>query len=139
MGDAPTVKTDDFATWENPIDWWPKLLDRVLVPLSRGEPARFERSRWGGPATGVRRAGTDEFLVLEGVTASREAFAPYLTYSIWVETPAELCLERGLERDGPEALAQWRAWIAAEDRYIESERPDQRADLVIDGGRDLWT
>lgn len=23
--DAPVVHTDDFASWDNPIDWWPEL------------------------------------------------------------------------------------------------------------------
>ena len=23
--DAPIVHTDDFASWENPVDWWPEL------------------------------------------------------------------------------------------------------------------
>ena len=28
--------------------------------------------------------------------------------------------------------------MAEEDAYVQRERPDERADLVIDGGRDLW-
>jgi uridine kinase len=139
LGDVPIVQTDDFATWDNPIDWWPQLLERVLVPLSRGEPARFERSRWGGERDGeLVEIEPAELLILEGVTASRDAFARYLTYSIWVEASAELRLQRGLDRDGPAALEQWQAWMAGEDRYLESERPDERADLVIHGDRNLW-
>jgi uridine kinase len=140
VGGAPIVQTDDFATWDNPIDWWPQLLERVLVPLSRNEPARFERSHWGGDRDGERvEIEPSELLILEGVTASREAFAPYLTYSIWVDAPAELRLQRGLDRDGPDALEQWRAWMAEEDRYVERERPDKRADVVLQGAADLWT
>ena len=138
LGDAPIVQTDDFASWDNPTDWWPQLLERVLVPLSRNEPARFERSHWGGDRDGgLVELEPTEFVILEGVTASREAFAPYLTYSIWVEAPAELRLQRGLNRDGPDAIEQWKAWMAEEDRYLERERPDERADLVIEGDRDL--
>jgi uridine kinase len=139
LGDPPIVQTDDFATWDNPIDWWPHLLEQVLVPLSRGEVAHFERSQWGGETDGelvvVEPAA---IVILEGVTASREAFSPYLTYSIWVDTPADVRLERGLDRDGPAAREQWRAWMAEEDRYRSRERPDERADLVIPGDRDLW-
>jgi uridine kinase len=139
LGDIQIVQTDDFATWDNPIDWWPELLERVLVPLSRGESVRYERSHWGRDRDGeFVEVEPTEFLILEGVTASREAFAPYLTYSIWVDTPAELRLRRGLDRDGPDALEQWQAWMSEEDRYLERERPDDRADLVIEGDRDLW-
>jgi len=24
---APVVRTDDFASWENPVDWWPELIE----------------------------------------------------------------------------------------------------------------
>lgn len=79
-----------------------------------------------------------ELLILEGVTAAREAFVPFLTDSIWVDTPAQLRLRRGLDRDGPDALEQWQAWMAEEDRYVARERPDERADLVVAGDRDHW-
>jgi uridine kinase len=139
LGDVPVVQTDDFASWDNPTDWWPQLLEDVLVPLSKGETASFERSHWGGETDGeLVLVEPTELVILEGVTASREAFAPYLTYSIWVEASAELRLQRGLDRDGPEALEQWQAWMAAEDRYRVRERPDERADLVVHGDRDLW-
>jgi hypothetical protein len=29
-------------------------------------------------------------------------------------------------------LSQWRRWMADEDRYVEREAPDRRADLVVD-------
>ena len=139
FGGTPILQTDDFATWDNPIDWWPELLERVLVPLWRGETARFGRSRWG-PDTGGELVVVEpaDVLILEGVTATREAFMQYLTYSIWVDAPAEVRLQRGLDRDGSEALEQWQAWMAEEDEYRSRERPDERADLVIRGDRDLW-
>lgn len=140
VGGVPIVCTDDFATWDNPIDWWPQLLERVLIPISRSEVARFERSRWGGETDGeLVVVEPAELMILEGVTASREAFAPYLTYAIWVEASAEIRLQRGLDRDGQAALAQWQAWMAEEDRYCARERPDERADLLIRGDRNVWT
>ena len=137
---ATIVETDDFASWENPVDWWPRLIEELLLPISRNETARFERSVWGPdmePET--REVDAAEILILEGVTASREAFRPYLTYAIWVESPPELRLRRGLERDGEDALEAWREWMVEEDRYRERERPDERADLVVRGDADLWT
>jgi uridine kinase len=77
-------------------------------------------------------------LIIEGVTATREAFRPYLTYSIWIETHRDVRLDRGLLRDGEDARAQWEQWVAEEHAYVQRERPDERADLVVDGGRDLW-
>src|SRR5215212_9991964 len=33
--DAPVVHTDDFASWDNPLDWWPRAIHQVLEPLTR--------------------------------------------------------------------------------------------------------
>ena len=34
LGSAQIVHTDDFASWGFPLDWWPRLLDEVLEPVS---------------------------------------------------------------------------------------------------------
>jgi uridine kinase len=139
LGGADIIHTDDFAGWENPLDWWPQLIEKVLEPVARNEIVRFQRSQWeAGNDPGWVELRPDEFLIVEGVTAAREAFAPYLTYAIWIDAPEELRLRRGLERDGQSALQQWERWVANEARYRSRERPDERADLVIHGDRDLW-
>ncbi len=135
---AAVVHTDDFASWNEPVDWWPALLERVLVPLAAGQPARFRPASWGGEERTPVVVEPAAFLVLEGVTASREAFRPYLAFTVWLETPRELRLARGLARDGADARADWERWMAAEDGYIEAERPAERADLVLRGDLDLW-
>ena len=77
-------------------------------------------------------------VILEGVSASREAFRPFLTYSVWIETPRDVRLRRGLERDGDDARAQWEAWMAEEDDYVSRERPHDYVDLILAGDQDLW-
>ena len=137
--DAPVIHTDDFASWENPSDWWPDLITKALEPLAAGEPARFRPTSWGSEEREPVVVEPADFVILEGVTASRAAFRPYLAYSIWIETPRELRLERGLDRDGAEMRAHWERWMAAEDRYVEREGPAERADCVLPGDRGLWT
>jgi uridine kinase len=136
--EAPIVHTDDFASWENPIDWWPELIERVLAPLAAGEPAHYTPTSWGGPDREQIVVEPAGFVLLEGVTASREAFRPYLAYAIWIETPPEFRLRRGLDRDGEAARADWERWMAEEDAYIDREAPADRADLVLPGDEDLW-
>ena len=135
---AEIVHTDDFASWDDPIDWWPRLLEQVLEPLAAGRRARFTPTSWDGLPRADIVVEPAELVILEGVTSSRAAFRPFLAYSIWVETPRELRLARGLERDGESMRAQWEAWMALEDRYIAEERPSERADLVLPGDLDLW-
>src|SRR5262249_13474221 len=47
--DAPVVHTDDFASWDNPVDWWPELIEKLLAPLAAGRAARYTPTSWGGP------------------------------------------------------------------------------------------
>jgi uridine kinase len=134
LGTVPIIHTDDFASWDEPINWWPRLREQVLEPFRRGEPARYQRYDW------LAKSLADwivvlppAYVVLEGVSATRRAFAPYLTFKIWVDTPAEVRFRRGIERDGPEMADQWRLWMAAEDEYVAREQPDERADAVVSG------
>jgi uridine kinase len=134
LGGAQIVPTDEFASWEDPIDWWPRLIEQILEPLSHNKPGRYQRYDWQD-----RRlaewidVGPCDYVILEGVSASREAFRPFLAFTIWVTTPRDERLRRGLERDGEGARGQWERWMAAEDAYIEREHPEERADRVVSG------
>ncbi len=134
LSNAPIVHTGDFASWETPLEWWPRLLTQVLEPLSMNKTARYQRYDWATRSLAEwRDLPPTAYVILEGVSASRDAFRPFLSYTVWVETPREERLRRGLERDGVEARDQWDAWMAEEDAYIERERPREKADSVIKG------
>ena len=135
---APIVHTDDFATWENPVDWWPDVIAKVLEPLAAGRSASYRPTSWGGPERERVVIEPADIVFVEGVTAARASFRPYLAYSIWVETPRELRLRRGLDRDGQDALSDWEGWMAEEDAYVARERPADHADTVLPGDADLW-
>jgi uridine kinase len=140
LGRAQIVQTDDFASWDNPIDWWPRVIAEVLVPIANDRPARFRRTDWEGKGREEWRTVTPApYVILEGVSASREAFRPYLTYSIWVETPRHTRLRRGLERDGEAAREHWERWMAEEDAYVARENPRSEVDYIVRGGRRDWS
>ncbi len=133
LGEVQIIHTDDFAAWDNPVDWWPALLDQALIPLSRGESCTYQPTTWGDDVRPSVTIRPDEFVVLEGVTASRRAFRPYIAYTIWIDTPRDLRLQRGLERDGEGALGPWERWMTAEDAFIADERPLEQVDLIVKG------
>jgi uridine kinase len=135
---APTIHTDDFASWDDQLGWWPRMLTEVLEPLAAGRAAVFMPTSWDGHPRDRVVVEAGELVILEGVASSRAAFRPYLSYSIWVETPSELRLARGLARDGESMRPQWGEWMAVEDRYLEDERPADHADLVLPGDEGLW-
>ena len=133
------IHTDDFASWDNPLDWWPALVELALKPLAAGVVARYQPTAWGGEERTpivIEPGGT---VLLEGVSAARNPFRPYLAYAVWVETDRALRLQRGIDRDGEDARAQWERWMADEDDYIARERPAEHVDLVLSGDQGLWT
>jgi uridine kinase len=105
---AAIVHTDDFASWDNAIDWWPRLRAEVLVPIREGREARFQKYDWNSRALGEWETVAPGRIILEGVSASRSEFRPCLDYCIWIETPHDLRLARGLQRDGEAMEPQWR-------------------------------
>ncbi len=145
---AEILHTDDFASWDNPMDWWPRLVKEALEPIKSGaQSLNYKRSSWyktHKPAPVVNQPITPIILV-EGVSSSRKEFRPYLAYSVWVETPKPLCLQRGIARDLADNEAgksekdikeDWRKWHAYEEEYIKRDKPQVYADTIIKGTSD---
>ena len=132
--DCPVIHTDDFAQWDNPLNWYPRLIEQVLDPLRNNQPARYQRYDWDAKQLAEwHDVPPQPQIIIEGVSATRREFRPYLTYSIYVETPRDLRLKRGLERDGEDALHLWQGWMAEEDEYLRRDDPAGYADIIING------
>ena len=130
----PIVHTDDFATHDEFLDWWPRLLADVIEPMSQHKPATFRPYDWvnhrPGATTTIEPA---DVVVIEGVGATRQAWRDRLAWAIWIDTDRDLRLQRGLARDGEHLVDFWREWRLAEDRYVAEENPPAYADLVVMG------
>lgn len=132
--DAQLVHTDDFASWENQLDWWPQLERQVLEPLAHTRRARYQRYDWDSRQLAEWHAvEPGGIVVVEGVSSARAAMRDRLSLSIWVETPPDVRLTRGLRRDGPDAAGLWQRWMAAEDAHFEADRTREHADVVVRG------
>ncbi len=133
-GGAPVVHTDDFASWDEPIDWWPRLLEQVVQPLVTGSAARYQRFDWASNRLAEWiTIDTSPIVVIEGVSAGRLEWRDHLALVVWIDTDRETRLRRGLERDGDDQRQQWETWMAAEDEHFAVHRTRQRADVVVDG------
>jgi uridine kinase len=129
---AEILHTDDFASLEDSVNWWPDFNKEVIEPIESGSKTlSYKRSSWAPEP--VKDQPVTSIMILEGLRSSRLESRPYLSYAIWVETPKELCLKRGLERDGQDALPKWQKWIAEEDEYITRNNPRAYADVEISG------
>ncbi|MFG1706824.1 uridine kinase [Nonomuraea sp. M3C6] len=130
------IHSDDFPVpWdEGPGGWFHALESQVLRPLQRGLPGSFRRYDWvRGEYADHVTVPPEQVLIIEGVGTARASVAELLAFTVWVEAPEPLRLQRVLERDGPELAPRWRAWFAAERAWFAEDRTRGRADLVIVG------
>lgn len=132
---ATLVRTDDFATWDHPVSWWPRLVDGVLEPLSAGKPGRYRRTEWtdGRPHPGDHvDVPVPETLVLEGVSAGRRSVRPLLSFLFWCElTDSEKRLDRAVARDGADARKHLLAWQSFERGWFAVDGTRDTADYLI--------
>ncbi|PHB69200.1 uridine kinase family protein [Bacillus wiedmannii] len=114
---------------------WKRLLQEVLDSISKGVEGCYKRYDWetdslaethNVPAIGI--------VIIEGVYATRQELAEMYDLKIWVNCPRETRIKRGIARDGEIARDMWENnWMVAEDMYVESHKPHEFADYIIDG------
>jgi uridine kinase len=140
---AEIIHVDDFASFDNWSNWWPLVIDQVFKPIRDGATnLSYPRSKWwedhepepvvGQPVTNI--------MILEGVSSLRKEFREYVDFGAYVDTPKEVCLQRGLARDkgkdgktDQEILQLWDKWLKNEEEYIAKDNPHGYADIIVDG------
>lgn len=133
---APVVHLDDiYPGWDGLEAAVPRLVEGVLAPLSRGEPARLRRHDWVLDREGDwYDVPVAPVVVVEGCAAGARACAPYLSALVWLEAPTGVRRDRGLRRDGEAYRPHWERWARQESRHFAREGTRDRADLVLDTG-----
>ena len=139
---AEIIHTDDFAGWENPLNWWPDVIKTVFEPIkAEATGLSYQPASWWEdhhPET-IENQTVTPIMILEGVSSSRKEFDEYLSQRIFVNTPKEVCLKRGIERDMAtgksvdEVTKMWEDWFTEDDAFFANDDPKTKADVVIDG------
>lgn len=125
------VRTDHFATWDDPVGWWPRLELGVLQPLAVGRPGEYLPTSWGEPAHRVA-VEVPEVLVLEGVSSARRRVEPFVSLVVWVElASAAARLERAVARDGEGERGHLRDWQRFEQGWFAVDGTRGRAGAVV--------
>lgn len=129
------VASDDFATWSDPVSWWPRLVEGVLEPLGHGHSGRYRRMDWtsGHPRLGeFVDVAVPEILVLEGVSVGRASLRSRLSGLWWVDgLSAGERLERAVARDGEGARESLKAWQRFECGWFAVDDTRSFADCVL--------
>jgi len=134
--DAPCISTDDLVVgWDGLAGSIGLLVTCILAPLSVGEPARWNRFDWERLAPGPDvTCLSAPIVVVEGCAIGTAWPRSYLSYLIWIDTPAP---ER---RRRLENRRDWPAYEPHVDHWADQERALRKgvgtidhADLVVHG------
>lgn len=132
---AVLVRTDDFATWDNPVAWWPELESDVLQAFIRRHDYQYRPRVWrdGVPERGARVwRRWEPLLVIEGVSSARRRIADRLSHALWLDgAPAAERLERAVARDGEASRPHLQRWQRFESGWFAVDRTRDRC-LVLD-------
>jgi len=125
---------DVFAGWAGLAEGMHTVATSVVAPLRSGRSGRYRRYDWhAGRFAEERVVPPCDVLLVEGVGSGAAAYDDATTCLVWVDTPADVRLARGLARDGERMREQWLAWSEQEDAMFARERTRERADVVVDG------
>ena len=108
------------------------LIDQVIAPLAAGRAGEFRRWDWLVDKRAERIVVPPQpVLIIEGVGVAMAAARAHASVVVWVEAPPELCLRRGLERDGEALRSEWEQWQVAERREFAREATRAAVDVIV--------
>ncbi len=115
---------------------WRRLREQVLLPLSKDEPATYQRYDWlADELADWHLIPPGGIVVIEGNYSTRQELFDFYDYTAWIDAPHDVRLERGVLRGGEDTRDRWLTeWMPEEERYIRAQHPAARVDLVLDGG-----
>ena len=105
----------------------------------------YPRAKWwaGHNPEPVIGQPVTRIMIVEGVCSSRAELRDYMALKIFVDTPRDICIQRGLARDkgmggksDEEVAAQWNQWMEWDNQYFAKDDPKLIADIVIKGIED---
>lgn len=135
LPDVTVVGLDDFARPSVPGWDMERFVRDVLDPILADRPGRYQRWEWSTDRPAEwHDVAVGGVVVVEGVSSTRHELGEPWDLTVWVSTPYETRLDRGVARDGEGMRSRWTdVWMPGEDAYIALQRRDERADLVVDG------
>ncbi|MFT4009270.1 MAG: AAA family ATPase [Nocardioidaceae bacterium] len=129
--DAPVIHLDDLYEGWAGIEAGRDALEHLLRDLATGSEASYRRFDWHAYAYAEQVAvPSGPWLVVEGCGSWSARWADLVTTLVWVEAPPDLCLERGIARDGETMREQWLEWQHTQAEVFAAEHTRQRADFV---------
>jgi uridine kinase len=120
---------------------WDRFEKEVIEQLRKREAICYALYSWKEQAFfNDISLQKDQPVIVEGVYTSQEKYRDAYSIKIWIDTPEHIRLERGVKRDGESVRVMWEnVWLPYTRTYMAEHRPDEAADIVIDGAESDFT
>jgi uridine kinase len=127
------VATDSF--WNGSQFELDRLRADVVDVLLAGQTATYDEWDWAAKQLRPGRGVTpDGVVIIEGVCALHQMFRDDLAVRVWIDTPYDVRLARGVERDGETSRDTWmQVWMPNEAAYVRRDDPITCAHVIVDG------
>lgn len=113
-----------------------RLLVQVILPLKQGQPSKYQIYDWKSKALKEwKEIKPGKILIIEGLTALHADLIENYDLTIWIDMDQEKASKKGISRDLNEykvdTTKQWNnEWIPMEKEYVNSMRPQDKAEIV---------
>ena len=145
---APIIAVDSFYRSNDLVEYqlWDifdfnRLEKEVIIPYSLGNSTLlYKKFDWEkGRGLLETTIVTDDYLIIEGVGLFRPQLSKYFSFSIWIDCPIDVAIERGKRRDreeyGLEQDEMWDGiWRKNDLQYFRRFKPKEIADLILHNG-----
>lgn len=134
---AEVVHTDDIAWWHSRFGWHDLMINGVLEPLHRGQSVHHQPPAWPsrGRAGHIDVPAKAPVVIIEGVGAGRQELTQLLDAVLWLQSDSVEAERRVILRDAGDASTSEgrQAWMAEEIPFLASDRPWERATVIVAG------
>jgi len=137
LEEVAIVHLDDFAYPMGGADRQ-RLLDQVILPLKEEKLVKYKKRNFETKElTTWHEISPGGIVIIEGVITLHNLLEKYYDFKIWIECPAEVGFQRGVQRDkneyGIDTEKDWKEkWLPEEDIAIVEQKPQEKADYILD-------
>lgn len=146
---AVNVLCDDFFTGGHNDYWakqnaqyqidhvidWRRIRKEVIEPQKNGQKATWHPFNWKkfeGLSEETIEAEPKNIVILDGAFSNRPELRDVIDFSVLVETPKDVHMDRVKRREGEDYSEDWHAtWQESMEYYFEKISPPKTFDLVV--------
>lgn len=116
---------------------WDRIEKEIFMPIRNNAPIIYSFYDWSKDAiTHTIDVPEGKPIIIEGGYSLQPKFFNDYDFTVFVEAPEELRLQRALVRDGEHMRPYWETtWLPADKRYKDAHQPHLKADLIISGSK----